>query len=52
VTGTIGTTVDALDFVTALYLAKGYTPLYDPSLPSEEDGAHPFEKRLVFESAV
>jgi hypothetical protein len=52
VTVTIGTAVDAPDFVTALYLAKGYTPLDDPSLPSEEDGAHPFEKRLVYESAV
>jgi GNAT superfamily N-acetyltransferase len=31
----------------SLYLAAGYTPLYDPSLPSEEIGRHPFEKLLV-----
>jgi GNAT superfamily N-acetyltransferase len=31
----------------ALYLAAGYTPLYDESLPSEEIGRHPFEKPLV-----
>jgi GNAT superfamily N-acetyltransferase len=31
----------------ALYLAMGYTPLYDASLPPEDIGAHPFEKRLV-----
>jgi GNAT superfamily N-acetyltransferase len=31
----------------ALYLAAGYRPLYDRSLPSLEVGAHPFEKDLV-----
>jgi GNAT superfamily N-acetyltransferase len=31
----------------ALYLAAGYTPLFDRSLPSEEIGQHPFEKLLV-----
>lgn len=31
----------------ALYLATGYTPLYDLSLPDEDVGRHPFEKRLV-----
>jgi GNAT superfamily N-acetyltransferase len=31
----------------ALYLAAGYTPLFDRSLPSEEIGPHPFEKLLV-----
>ena len=30
----------------ALYLAMGYTPLYDPLLPAEQIGVHPFEKRL------
>ena len=35
----------------ALYLAMGYTPLYDLSLPSEDVGSHPFEKRLVGEGA-
>ncbi|WP_245819626.1 GNAT family N-acetyltransferase [Rhodococcoides yunnanense] len=30
----------------ALYLATGYTALYDPNLPSEEVGAHAFEKFL------
>lgn len=30
----------------ALYLAMGYTPLYDPTLPSEQVGIHPFEKLL------
>jgi GNAT superfamily N-acetyltransferase len=30
----------------ALYLATGYTPLYDPSLPADEIGPHPFEKLL------
>lgn len=35
----------------ALYLALGYTPLYDLSLPSEDVGSHPFEKRLVREGA-
>lgn len=28
----------------ALYLAMGYTPLYDRSLPPEEVGVHTFEK--------
>ncbi|MET7772902.1 GNAT family N-acetyltransferase [Nocardia sp. NPDC005366] len=28
----------------ALYLAAGYTPLYDPDLPPERIGKHPFEK--------
>jgi GNAT superfamily N-acetyltransferase len=35
----------------ALYLAMGYTPLYDLGLPDEEVGSHPFEKRLVAEAA-
>jgi GNAT superfamily N-acetyltransferase len=30
----------------ALYLAMGYMPLYDPSLPAEDIGLHPFEKQL------
>jgi GNAT superfamily N-acetyltransferase len=30
----------------ALYLAAGYRPLYDPDLPPEEVGIHPFEKTL------
>jgi hypothetical protein len=30
----------------ALYLATGYTPLYDRSLPAEAVGPHPFEKLL------
>jgi GNAT superfamily N-acetyltransferase len=30
-----------------LYLSMGYTPLYDPLLPSEQVGVHPFEKVLV-----
>lgn len=29
-----------------LYLAAGYTALYDPDLPAEEIGPHPFEKPL------
>jgi GNAT superfamily N-acetyltransferase len=29
-----------------LYLATGYTPLYDPALPPERIGPHPFEKEL------
>jgi len=29
-----------------LYLAAGYTPLYDPELPPEQIGKHPFEKEL------
>ena len=31
----------------ALYLAAGYTPLYDRSRAPEEVGAHPFEKLLT-----
>lgn len=31
----------------ALYLAMGYTPLYDPSLPAEDIGLRPFGKQLV-----
>jgi GNAT superfamily N-acetyltransferase len=34
----------------ALYLAMGYTPLDDPSVPADEIGPHPFEKHLVRES--
>ncbi|MBJ7291420.1 GNAT family N-acetyltransferase [Williamsia sp.] len=30
----------------ALYLAAGYTALYDPSVPAEEIGPHPFEKLI------
>jgi GNAT superfamily N-acetyltransferase len=30
----------------ALYLSTGYTPLYDPSLPADDIGVHPFEKQL------
>jgi GNAT superfamily N-acetyltransferase len=30
----------------ALYLATGYTPLYDPELPAEQIGKHPFEKEV------
>lgn len=30
-----------------LYLATGYTPLYDRSLHPEQVGSHPFEKHLV-----
>jgi GNAT superfamily N-acetyltransferase len=30
----------------ALYLAADYTPLYDPNLPPERIGKHPFEKEL------
>ena len=30
----------------ALYLATGYTPLYDQSLPARQVGPHPFEKHL------
>ncbi|MFI7001852.1 GNAT family N-acetyltransferase [Nocardia sp. NPDC050175] len=29
-----------------LYLAAGYTALYDPAVPAEEIGPHPFEKYL------
>lgn len=29
-----------------LYLAAGYTPLFDTTAPSEDVGIHPFEKRL------
>ncbi|MBI3214445.1 MAG: GNAT family N-acetyltransferase [Mycobacterium sp.] len=35
----------------ALYLASGYTALYDPSLPAGQVGAHPFEKLLDREIA-
>ncbi|MGV9743820.1 GNAT family N-acetyltransferase [Rhodococcus zopfii] len=28
----------------ALYLAAGYTALFDPAVPAEEIGPHPFEK--------
>lgn len=31
----------------ALYLAAGYTALFDPTRPSEEIGPHPFEKYLT-----
>ncbi|MET0699009.1 MAG: GNAT family N-acetyltransferase [Mycobacterium sp.] len=31
----------------ALYLASGYTALYDRSLPAKEVGPHPFEKQLT-----
>lgn len=31
----------------ALYLATGYTPLYDPALDPEVIGPHPFEKDVV-----
>jgi GNAT superfamily N-acetyltransferase len=31
----------------ALYLATGYTPLYDPALRAEDVGPHPFEKHLI-----
>jgi GNAT superfamily N-acetyltransferase len=31
----------------ALYLASGYTPLYDPSLSAEIVGIHEFEKHLT-----
>lgn len=34
----------------ALYLSMGYAPLYDPTLPSEVVGVHPFEKQLAGES--
>ncbi|QXN95479.1 GNAT family N-acetyltransferase [Nocardia iowensis] len=29
-----------------LYLAAGYTALYDPAVPAEQIGPHPFEKYL------
>lgn len=35
----------------ALYLAAGYTPLYDPRVPAAQIGPHPFEKRLIDEGA-
>jgi GNAT superfamily N-acetyltransferase len=35
----------------ALYLAAGYTPLYDLSLPPDDVGRHQFEKRLLSEGA-
>ena len=31
----------------ALYLGHGYTPLFDPALPADEVGVHPFEKPLA-----
>jgi len=31
----------------ALYLAAGYTALFDPGRPAEEIGPHPFEKVLI-----
>jgi GNAT superfamily N-acetyltransferase len=31
----------------ALYIAAGYIPLYDTTLPSAEVGVHPFEKSLA-----
>lgn len=31
---------------TALYLASGYTPLYEVTLPAEQVGEHAFEKKL------
>ena len=34
----------------ALYLGTGYTALYDPAVPAEEIGAHPFEKDLSADS--
>ncbi|WP_025157400.1 GNAT family N-acetyltransferase [Leifsonia aquatica] len=36
----------------ALYLAAGYTPLYDTALSAEEVGIHPFEKTLHTPAAV
>ncbi|MBO1739221.1 GNAT family N-acetyltransferase [Leifsonia sp. TF02-11] len=30
----------------ALYLATGYSPLFDSSLPAEEVGIHPFQKSV------
>jgi GNAT superfamily N-acetyltransferase len=36
----------------ALYLAAGYTPLYDFALAPEDIGRHPFEKRLLGNSPV
>jgi GNAT superfamily N-acetyltransferase len=36
----------------ALYLAMGYTPLYDPSLRAEDVGPHPFDKQLVLREDV
>ncbi|UYP18318.1 GNAT family N-acetyltransferase [Rhodococcus sp. Z13] len=35
----------------ALYLAAGYTALFDPRKPAEEIGPHPFEKHLVRKAA-
>ncbi len=32
-----------------LYLAAGYRALYDPAIPAEELGPHPFEKQLTGE---
>lgn len=31
----------------ALYLGAGYTPLFDPALPADRVGIHPFAKALV-----
>lgn len=36
----------------ALYLATGYTPLFDRTMPSEDVGVHPFEKLLDCEGAA
>ncbi|MDJ0393296.1 GNAT family N-acetyltransferase [Rhodococcus sp. G-MC3] len=36
----------------SLYLASGYTALFDRTLPSEEVGVHPFEKLLNCEGAA
>lgn len=35
----------------ALYLAAGYTALFDPLRPAEEIGPHPFEKHLAGKAA-
>lgn len=36
----------------ALYLATGYTALFDATVPAEEIGPHPFEKLLDCEGAA
>lgn len=36
----------------ALYLASGYEPQFDPSLPASEIGVHAFRKSLAREEAV
>lgn len=36
----------------ALYLAAGYTALYDPDLPAEQIGKHPFEKYVRVSDSV